>query len=73
MYREYEEALFWDSPEECAHQVGFALKNEPRRAAIALAGQRRYLQDGHQNERVMRQLIETVEASQDQHKCEVAA
>lgn len=62
MYREYEEALFWDSPEECAHQVGFALKNEPRRTAIAQASQRRYLQDGHQNERVMRQLIETVEA-----------
>jgi spore maturation protein CgeB len=60
MYREFEEALFWDGPKECAEVIDFALKDERRRSAMASAGHRRYLRDGHRNEAVMRQILETI-------------
>lgn len=58
LYNEGQEALFWDSAEECASICMKLLQDKPRRDAIALAGYRRALRNGHFNEQVMQQVIE---------------
>jgi spore maturation protein CgeB len=73
MYTEFEEVLFWDSPQECAEMVAFALKNEPRRRDMARAGHHRYLRDGHRNEVVLKHIIETTIAGAKVHDALVAA
>lgn len=47
LFREDEEAVFWNSPGELVEKVKHLLRDEHRRAAIAAAGRQRVLQDGH--------------------------
>lgn len=58
MYREGEEALFWDDAAECAAQCRAVLADEARRAAIAAAGQRRVRQNGHYNETILAAIVD---------------
>ena len=57
MYREGQEALFWDNAEECAAQCRAVLENESRRREIAAAGQARMRRNGHYNEVVMQGIL----------------
>jgi len=57
MYNEGEEALFWSNPEECAEMCEYALENDDRRQAIAIAGKARLVANGHYNEIVLKQII----------------
>lgn len=58
MFVEGEEALYWDSEEECAAVCLSVLKDEPRRLRIAAAGHARGLRDGYYNQNVMKCLID---------------
>jgi hypothetical protein len=58
MYREGEEALFWDSAEECARICLEALRDEERRKRIAAAGLARSIANGYHNENAMNAIIE---------------
>jgi len=60
MYRENEEALFWDTPEECAHNCFTLLADEPRRQTIACAGQQRCIQSGYLNERIIKGILDSL-------------
>jgi spore maturation protein CgeB len=53
MYEEGKEALFWNDSEECATACKSAIADEPRRQAIAKAGEQRVKQNGQFNEQVM--------------------
>jgi spore maturation protein CgeB len=53
MYLDGEEAVFWDTPEECARLCSDLLQDEPRRSAIAAAGRRRAIRNAYFNETVM--------------------
>jgi spore maturation protein CgeB len=53
MYNDGEEAVFWNTPEECASLCSDLLNNEPKRAAIAAAGRRRAIRNGYFNEHVL--------------------
>ncbi len=57
MYVEGEEALFWDSAQECAVVCRDVLRDEPRRKRIAEAGRARSLRNQYHNEAVMRQIV----------------
>jgi spore maturation protein CgeB len=58
MYDEGEEALFWDSAEECAAACFSVLRDEVRRRKIAAAGHARSIVNGHHNEKVLRAVLE---------------
>jgi len=66
MYREGEEAVFWSTAEECARLCRDLLADEPRRAAIALAGHRRALVNGHFNEPVLDSVLETLRSMESE-------
>jgi hypothetical protein len=53
MYQEGVDAVFWSTPDECAHRCRDLLADEPRRAAIAAAGHRRVHSNRHFNEPTM--------------------
>jgi spore maturation protein CgeB len=53
MYIDGEEAVFWDTLEECARLCSDLLKDEPKRSAIAAAGRRRAIRNAYFNESVM--------------------
>ncbi len=57
MYVEGAEAVFWSSPQECADRCAALLADEPRRQAIARAGQRRIRANGHFNEPTLRTVM----------------
>ncbi|MBY0575269.1 MAG: glycosyltransferase [Gallionellaceae bacterium] len=59
MYSEGKEALFWKNAEECAAMCHFALDNENRRQAIAVAGHRRVIKNGHYNEMILTSILAT--------------
>jgi spore maturation protein CgeB len=58
MYREGEEALFWDSADECAKVCLEALRDDERRKRIAAAGLARSIANGNHNENAMSAIIE---------------
>ncbi len=60
MYREGEEAVFWSDAAECARLCHELLADEPRRAAIATAGQRRVQADGNFNEPLLGAILEAL-------------
>jgi len=57
MYEEGKEALFWSNADECAAMCHYALENDDRRQAIAVAGKARLSRNGHYNEHVLEQII----------------
>ena len=57
LYKEDEEAVFWDTPEECAQKCLLLLNDHDRRKEIAECGRLRCLQNGTTNERVMDAVI----------------
>ena len=57
MYQEGQEALFWESPEECAIKCQLALVEENYRSAIASAGNQRVHKNKHFNESVLNQIL----------------
>jgi spore maturation protein CgeB len=60
MYKEGEEALFWDDAEECANVCLRVLKDENKRKMIAEAGHQKIKQNRHYNEAVLSCILEKV-------------
>jgi spore maturation protein CgeB len=60
MYKEGEEALFWNGAEECASVCLAALRDEERRKKIAAAGHARSIVNRNYNENVMRAVVDRV-------------
>ena len=58
MYKEDQEAVFWESPEECAEKCHALLMDEKKRKRIAYAGHRRCVASGYLNEPVMQQILD---------------
>jgi spore maturation protein CgeB len=56
-FREGEEAVFFSDFEECRAKIDRYLNDEPARAAIAAAGQRRAWTSGYDNDSVLRRLL----------------
>lgn len=63
MYREGEEAVFWSDADECAAVCMAMLADEPRRRAIAAAGQRRVQADRHFNEPMLQSALDALALS----------
>ncbi len=59
-FKEDEEAVFFSSLEECAEKCRFYLRNEPARARIAAAGQRRAVSGGYDNDTQLRKVMDVV-------------
>jgi spore maturation protein CgeB len=57
MYREGEEALFWDSADECAKVCLDVLRDDGRRKRIAAAGRARSIANGNHNENAMNAIV----------------
>ena len=57
MYEDGVEAVFWSDAEECARACTELLTDPARCQAIAARGHARYLRNGHQNERILDQLL----------------
>ena len=57
LYKEGEEALFWQGVEECAAVCRGILAREDERLEIARAGHARSIANGHFNETVMRSIL----------------
>lgn len=57
LYEEGREALFWESPDECAAMCRHALADDARREAIAAAGRTRLADNGHYNETVLQRIL----------------
>lgn len=73
LYKEDEEAVFWDTPEECAQKCLLLLNDPDLRKKIAERGRLRCLQNGTTNERVMGAVLNAaVEGSLSVSKEEVA-
>lgn len=69
MYREGEEAVFWDTPAECIAACRALLRDDAMRLRIAVNGRARLLRNGHCNEPVMARILaagETLSAA-DRH------
>lgn len=60
MYKEDEEAVFWDTPEECAEKCFTLLADEPRRQAIARSGRQRCMKSGYLNEPMMKRILDAL-------------
>jgi spore maturation protein CgeB len=69
MYREDQEALFWDDATECAVKCHAVLQNEGQRRKIAAAGQARTKRNGHYNEVVMQEILARARAHGNQRRC----
>ena len=59
-YKEDEEAVFWETPEECAEKCFALLADEERRNRIAEAGRRRCIASGYLNEPVMKRILDVL-------------
>jgi len=57
LYREADEAVFWNDARECAERCYALLADRERRAAIAEKGMQRCVMNGHLNERVMERFL----------------
>jgi hypothetical protein len=57
LYRENEEAVFWDTPEECAQICLRLLQDEPFRTRLALNGRKRCLRNGASNEFILARVL----------------
>jgi hypothetical protein len=57
LYREGEEAMFWDTAEECAEVCHRLLKDAKLRERVARQGHERCVRNGHYNEPLARRLI----------------
>jgi hypothetical protein len=60
MYEEGHEALFWDTPQECAEICIDVLSDEPRRRRIATAGQVRFQKNGYRNELLVDRILKSL-------------
>jgi len=60
MYREHEEAAFWETPDECAEVCFRLLDDETRRREMAARGRQRFLANGHTNERTLKHILNEV-------------
>ena len=60
MYKEDEEAVFWDTPEECAQKCLALLADEEKRSRIAEAGHLRCMASDYLNEPVMRRILDAL-------------
>ena len=58
LYKDGEEAVFWDDADECAAMCLALLADEPKRQRIAAAGHDRALRNGWFNERVVTSVLE---------------
>lgn len=67
LYREGEEAVFWDDAGECARHCRDLLANPERLAAIAAAGARRQAASDNWNEILLRKLIDATLARASRH------
>jgi spore maturation protein CgeB len=57
LYEENREAVFWDTPEECAAKCLAALADPTRREMIAAAGRQRYLKNPWRNTAVVEAIL----------------
>ncbi len=57
MYKDGEEAIFFDSPDECADLCMSLLQQPDRIAKIAEAGRKRVLQNGDFNEKLLTRIV----------------
>ncbi len=57
LYREGEEAVFWNDARECAERCRELIADATRLAAIAHRGRERCVANGHLNERVMERVL----------------
>lgn len=60
LYREDEEAVFWDTPKKCAEKCFQLLGSQDLRIRIAKAGRERCITNGMQNEVVTQQIIDAL-------------
>jgi spore maturation protein CgeB len=60
-FREDEEAVFFSDIEECAEKIRRYLNDEPARARIAAAGQRRAATCGYDNDGQLAKVMDVVE------------
>lgn len=60
MYKENEEAVFWDTPEECAEKCFGLLNDEPMRKIMAAAGRERCIRNGTLNEPVLLKILDAL-------------
>jgi len=71
LYKDREEAVFWRDAKECAEQCAILLANDEVRRAIARAGHKRCLRNGHFNEpmlaRVLRRALEPPNGRENGH------
>jgi len=58
MYKDGEEAVFWDDADECAQRCKELLADPERRSAIAKAGHVRCIANGTMNEPIMASILE---------------
>ncbi|MFT3997301.1 MAG: glycosyltransferase [Asticcacaulis sp.] len=61
LYEEGREAVFWETPQECAEVCKALLADPERLAAVARAGQARVKANGSFNEPTLRRVLETLE------------
>lgn len=60
MYVEDSEAVFWNSPEECAEKCFALLGNRVKKTAIAKAGRQRCIQSRYLNEPVVQSILDAL-------------
>jgi hypothetical protein len=57
---ENEEAVFWDTPEECARKCQMLLDDEERRKRVARNGRERCIRNGTTNQYVLAQILDNL-------------
>ncbi len=62
LYKEGEEAVFWNDAAECAEFCHTLLADKGRQQEIARRGQQRFLQNGNLNEKVMANILSQLSA-----------
>ena len=68
LFREGEEAVFWNSAEDLVSRVNHYLKNDKLRATTATAGRIRLLHDGHDEYARARQIIAWADKLREENK-----
>jgi spore maturation protein CgeB len=71
LYRENEEAVFWDTPEECARRCNELLNDKEWRMRLALNGHNRCVRNDTTNEKVMAQILSAALRIDDTAETEV--
>jgi len=57
LYQDGEEAVFWDSAEECASRCRQLLEDDVKRVRIALKGQQRFLRSQNTTDHLLRKIL----------------